>query len=168
MATERTFWDLLRESGGAYEATIHGWSMEPTLPHGARIHIQPLPPREYRNGHIVACSLGDELFAHRIVHCIEDAVLTRGDNRVLCDPPTAKRHIIGVVLDQCVGGEWVAPGPAPPSRLPRVTAANERLVRACLHAHLEFSRRVAGAVLHLGRIYRMAMSGLRSLIAPKA
>lgn len=168
MSKARTFWDLLRESGGAYEATIHGSSMEPTLTHGNRVRIRPLPPLEYREGQVVACQLGDELFAHRIVHCAQDAVLTRGDNRVLCDPPTGKGHIIGAVLEHHVAGAWVPPAAAPTPRLPRLTAANERLVRACMRMHFNFARRVAGTVLHVGRFYRMATGAWRSLTAPKA
>lgn len=167
MGAQRTFWDLLRLSGGAYEATIHGTSMEPTLLHGARIRIRPLPPQDYREGQVVACALGDELFAHRIVHCAERAVLTRGDNRVLCDPPTDKAHVIGVVLEHWEEGQWMPLAAGPSSRLPRLTSANERLVRACLGTHLDFSRRVAGTVLHLGRFYRMALAALRSLTEPR-
>jgi hypothetical protein len=168
MPAARTFWDLLRQSGGAYEATIDGTSMLPTLAHGARVRIRPLPLEAYSEGQIVACALGDELFAHRIVHCEADAVVTRGDNRVLCDPPTGKTDIIGVVLEHQVGGSWVPCALAPLPRLPRVTAANERLVRACMLMHFDFARRVAGTVLHVGRYYRIATAALRSLTAPKS
>ena len=164
---QRTFWDLLRQSGGVYEATLHGWSMEPTLRHGTRIRIRPLAPHEYREGQIVACTLGDELFAHRVVHCAHHALLTRGDNRVLCDPPTPRADVIGVVVEQWADDAWIPPGGAPPPRWPRLTSANDRLVWACLGAHLEFSRRVAGTVLHVGRFYRMAGAALRSLTARK-
>jgi hypothetical protein len=164
----RSFWDLLRNSGGVFESTISGTSMDPTLPHGARVRIRPLAQREYHEGQIVACVLKDELFAHRIVFCELQAIVTQGDNRVLCDPPTRKNQILGEVAEYCVGDGWIAPGAPPRPRRPGVTAANLRMVRACTRVHFELGRRVAGTVLHVGRFLRIAVSFARHRSAPKA
>ena len=164
----RSLWDLLRDSGGVFESTISGTSMEPTLPHGARVRIRPRAPNEYHEGQIVACVLKDVLFAHRIVFCGQEAIVTQGDNRVLCDPPTPKREILGGVEEYSLGGQWITPGVAPPPRLPRIAAANLRMVRACLHLHFELGRRAAGTTLHVGRFVRIAISIARHRSAPKA
>jgi hypothetical protein len=93
--------------------------------------------------------------------------VTRGDNRALCDPPTSRGDIIGVVREQWAAGEWVALAAAPSPRLPRLTAANDGLVIACMRLHFDFARRVAGTTLHLGRFYRMGTAAVRSLSAPR-
>jgi hypothetical protein len=168
VSSPRSFWDLLRNSGGVFESTISGTSMEPTLSHGARVRIRPLAQHKYHVGQIVACVLKDELFAHRIVFCEPQVIVTQGDNHVLCDPPTPKREILGVVDEYLSGDVWKAPGAAPPPRFPGIAAANLRMVRACLHVHFQLGRRAAGTTLHVGRFLGMAISVARHRSAPKA
>lgn len=149
-----SFWDLLRQSGGSFEATISGISMQPTLAHGARVRIRPLAAADYRTGQIAACVLGgSEIFAHRIVHCTprSPVIVTRGDNHVLCDPPTRKAGILGVIEAYWNGVEWVPPGPEVASRMPAVSVAHLRAIRACLCVHFEVARHVAGTTLHVAR-----------------
>jgi hypothetical protein len=168
VAAARSFWDLIRDSGGVYESTISGTSMEPTLAHGASVRIRPLPRGAYREGQIVACALKDELFAHRIVFCGAEAIVTRGDNRVLCDPPTPKGEIVGLVEACRTGESWSAPAGPPAPRWPAITSSNLRLVRASLDVHPELGRRVAGTVLHIGRLLNIAGTLARIRSAPKA
>jgi len=157
----RSFWDLLRDSGGLYESTVSGASMEPTLLHGERVRIRPLPPGTYREGEVVACILKDEIFAHRIVYGTAQAIVTRGDNRILCDPPTAQGEILGLVSEVWRGGAWAVAGPQPPSRHPRLTALNLAMLRACMALHFDFARAVAGTTLHVGRFLRLARGAAR-------
>ncbi len=152
---------LLRKSRTAFESSISGISMEPTIPHGARIRIRPAEDDNYQVGQIVACVIGDSLFAHRIVYCGHagrggSVVLTQGDGWILCDPPTRKSLILGVVVQFFDGDAWRAPA----GRIGRgsweegVAGASYWLVRFSLLIHREFARRVAGTCLTLGSIFK--------------
>jgi hypothetical protein len=149
----REWWDLLRGSGATFEAPIRGVSMLPTLAPGQRVRIRPLPGADYRIGDVVVCVLRDELFAHRIVRRqgrgAREAVITLGDNRQLCDPPTRVRDILGRVESALHGNDW-RPLPAPPRPAPpRAARCHGALIGACLVLHFEVARRVAGTSLLL-------------------
>jgi len=97
---------LLGRSGKIIESEISGTSMGSTLPAGCRIRIRPLRAREYRPGQVVAFVSGDTVFAHRIISCSRQGVLTRGDNRSWCDLPLPWRTILGLVTERQVDGVW--------------------------------------------------------------
>jgi hypothetical protein len=164
MTIERTFWDLMRASGSVFESTLHGVSMEPTIPDGARIQISPKPAGGFAVGQVAACVLKDEaLFAHRIVHRgAGGVVLTRGDHRVLCDPPTREDQILGVVTALWQEGAWRAPGTEPDrgAAIRSVSAAHRLLLRMCLPLHFELARRVAGTTLIAGSLFKRMRSAL--------
>lgn len=164
----QTFWDLLRSSGCVFEADVKGSSMEPTLPDGARVRIRPVPAEEYRTGHVVACVASGELFAHRIVFCglrgrSRDVVITQGDNLLLCDPPTRKSDILGLVSEYLAAGKWCPPGPFEASGRGRgaVARAHLELLRLCVSIHYEVGRRVGGSLLLVASFLRRARSMLR-------
>lgn len=162
---------LLQKSGTDLESRIAGSSMEPAIPHDARIRIRPQEHQDYREGQVVACVSGNSLFAHRIVYSGRDGrtgefILTRGDGWVLCDPPTRKSNILGLVTEFCSGGAWSAPlGHVSRSPVRRLTAgASFWLVRLSLAVHHEFARHVAGGCLHVGAFCKtLALATSRSL-----
>jgi hypothetical protein len=164
----QSFWEMLRNSGRVFESSIKGISMEPTIPEGARVRIRPRPADTYQLGQIVACELNDVLFAHRIVYCgsagrCRDFVLTQGDGHVLCDPPTRKSKILGVIEGFWVDGAWRKPGP-PLTRgrsLRAVSMLHQLLIRMCLPVHYEFARRVAGTSLILASLFRRPVRMIR-------
>ena len=147
---------LLRKSAG-FESTIVGISMEPTIPNGANIRIRPLITSEYKEGQVVACVVGNSLFAHRIVYCGQGArsaayILTQGDGWVLCDPPTPKNNILGMITEYSDGVIWRTPATGR-LRTPwknMVSIASFWLIRLSLAIHYEFARRVAGLCLRIG------------------
>jgi len=147
---------LLSRSRREIESTIDGVSMEPTIPHGARIKVCPPAPSGYHVGQIVVCVIQNTLYAHRIVYCgstgrVEPFVLTQGDGWVLCDPPVRKSAILGVVKEFFIEGTWqVAAEQAsrPPWRRAMATT-HAALIRSCLTVHHEFARRVS-EVLFIG------------------
>jgi hypothetical protein len=131
--------------------------MAPTIPHGARIKIQPLDADEYREGQVVACATGGAMFAHRIVYAgrgrvASGFVVTKGDGWVLCDSPTRRWAIMGQVTAYALNGVWQAPlGPSAHERWKQfVSRANLNLIRLSLGVHNEFARRVAGIFLVVG------------------
>jgi hypothetical protein len=103
-------------SGAPLESTIAGPSMLPTLPPGAQVRIEAAP---WGPGDVIAFAAGRGLVAHRVVGQGRGArarawVVTRGDARVLCDPPGRVAHVAGRVA------AWRAPGsaawePVPPA-----------------------------------------------------
>lgn len=156
---------MLRKSTTGFESTIAGTSMEPAIPHAARIKIHPQQEDEYREGQIVACATGNSMFAHRIVYCGRSVrtrafVVTKGDGWVLCDSPTRRSAIMGEVTAYYWDGVWQTPASGvsatPWNRA--LGCASLWLIRSALVVHLEFARRVAGTCLVLGGLCkRMAM-----------
>jgi hypothetical protein len=97
---------LLSRSGKIIESEISGTSMGNTLPPGSRIRIRQLQPKNYRPGQVVAFVSGHTVFAHRIISCSRQGVLTRGDNRSWCDLPLSWCAVLGLVTENRIGGEW--------------------------------------------------------------
>jgi len=166
----RALASLLRASGREIESTIRGVSMEPTIPNGARIKVCPPESGDYRIGEIAVCLIEKTQFAHRIVYCggigkTSAFVLTQGDRSLLCDPPTRKSEILGVVKAFSVDGIWHVPA-GRPSRRPWQQALADghvRMIEMCLGVHHEFARRVSGTFLTFGSIPHR----LRSKLAAK-
>jgi hypothetical protein len=146
---------LLQRTGQGFESSIRGTSMEPTIPDGARIRIRP---GRHERGEVVACIVGEELFAHRVVHrgCDQRGVfvLTRGDGWILCDPPIRAERILGAVTEYWDGNGWRAPAhPEPLKSWKRaISLASFWVVRASVVVHHEFARRIAGCMLTLGAL----------------
>lgn len=142
---------VLRKAGRIVESTINGTSMAPTIPHGARIRICPRHPAQLRVGQIGVCVGAHQLIAHRIVYCgggRSDAfVLTQGDGWLLCDPPTRKDAILGVVDEFSIDGVWKAPAQhASRSSWQQALAAGHLwLIEACLAIHHGLARYVSRA-----------------------
>ena len=155
---------LLRKSGTHFESRIHGTSMEPSIPDGARIRIGPPASGKYEPGQVVACVIGESLFAHRIVHCGCDRtgafILTQGDGWLLCDPPTRNHRILGAVAEYSQGDAWVAPAwPLRRNSGRRIAArASFWIVRLSLAIHYEFARCVAGTFLVLGALCKRLLA----------
>jgi len=148
---------MLRKAETVFESTIAGSSMEPAIPDGAKIRIQPRATHDYRVGNIVACATGNALFAHRIVYCGKSPrtrayVITKGDGWVLCDSPTPRIAILGEVMAYCQDGVWLQPDKhaAAVAANRVIGAASLWLIRSALFIHLEFARRVAGICLLSG------------------
>ena len=157
----QSLWQILHDSGQVFESSIKGVSMAPTMPEGARVRIQPLPAAAYRMGQVVVCELDDILFAHRIVRCTSsgrrsDFVMTQGDGHILCDPPTRKISILGVITEYRAGGDWHVPGPSRMRRpgIQAISALHQSVIWLCLYVHYEFARRVAGTSLILAGCLR--------------
>lgn len=100
------FGALLERSGKIIESQIRGTSMGSALPAGRRIRIRPIPADEYCVGHVVAFVSGNTLFAHRIVFCGRQGILTRGDASQLCDLPVPFAAVLGLVDECSLNGEW--------------------------------------------------------------
>jgi hypothetical protein len=107
-----SFVDLLRNSGRTVESIMVGNSMSPSIPNGSHIRIKCGRSHQqtvggvvvyFRNGHPVTC--------HRVVGWgrrkhVKDFVVTRGDGNLVCDVPTPRSTVLGVVTEFCLGEEW--------------------------------------------------------------
>jgi hypothetical protein len=155
---------LLGRSGRIIESEISGTSMGSTLPAGRRIRIGPLRREEYRPGHVVAFVSGDAIFAHRIISCSDQGVLTRGDNRSWCDLPLPWCAILGIVTESQVDGVWRPLVNHVPleqeERGQRRTV--ETLLGACLQIDIRLARFVSRTLMVMARWRRRFVRTARS------
>ena len=97
---------------GIWKVASSGSSMEPTIPGGSLLEVEPLP-EQLCVGDILAWVPGGRaaICCHRVIAVsASGAVLTRGDNRAApddCAPPS--RHV-GVVRRYWVGGRSFGAG----------------------------------------------------------
>lgn len=143
-----------RASQAVFESTIHGSSMTPAIPTGARFRVQ-LRDQQF-------CGLGDVVFyqtstgymVHRVVYRTRRGpsqayVLTCGDNCLAPDPPVPHESILGIVSAVELAGTWQPPVP------PRITSGVKRAIRACtvttmiaaLWCHVATARRLSCLLL---------------------
>ena len=155
------FGALLGRSGRTIESEISGTSMGSTLPSGCRIRIRPLASEEYRSGQVVAFVAGSALFAHRIVYCGRQGVLTRGDSHTLCDLPVPMSAIVGVVSDYFVNGKWHLLDNSAPldGEMKKRNRVIEGLLRVCLQIDIRVARRVSRILLWLAGWRRHLIAG---------
>ena len=110
--------DLLGRSGVDVVSMVTGDSMGVTLPAGSRIRIRAINRDGLREGQVVTFATPAGLVTHRIVRrghsrTARGFVLTRGDARILCDPPLHLDAIAGVATEYWDGVRWTPIPPAP-------------------------------------------------------
>ena len=147
------FGTLLARSGKIIESEISGTSMGRALPAGTRIRIQPLPAGNYGIGQIVAFVRGSTIFAHRIVYCTKQGVLTRGDNHSWCDLPVPVDAVLGLVTEWRINGEWqrFADVPQDSPAQPRRIRVLETAVRAGMCVDIRLARRISRGLMWIDR-----------------
>ena len=153
---------LLGRSGKVIESEISGTSMGSTLPSGRRIRIRPLSIEEYRCGQVVAFVAGTRLFAHRIIYCSRQGVLTRGDSHSWCDLPVPFDAILGVVSECQVNGEWHLLDHGIPfdCEMRKRSHIIESLLRACMQIDIRLARRASRILMWLSRWRRQLLGKL--------
>jgi hypothetical protein len=118
---------------GALELEAIGSSMEPTLPGGSVVRIEPLTGAP-AHGELVALvpEGGALLCCHRVVAFDERGyVLTQGDRTGVPDGYAATDRLIGVVRSFTLGGRAYAVGPLLPRPRPSFyRIQRQRLARA--------------------------------------
>lgn len=144
---------LMQKSGRGFDSVVRGRSMEPTLPQGAAIRIDPADPRGYRVGQIVVCANGHKLVAHRVVYRGASRghpfLLTQGDAALVCDPPTRMDAVQGVVGAVQSEDRWQTPAPCPgrPGWRKWAAAINVGVIALCLRVDHRLARFVARALI---------------------
>jgi hypothetical protein len=158
------FGALLGRSGKSIESEISGTSMGSTLPSGCRIRICPLPAHGYRAGQVVAFVAGGRIFAHRIVHCSRQGVLTRGDNYAWCDLPVPVSAILGVVSERLVNGQWVLFDGGIPIASERRTRRRiiQTLLLVCMQMDIRLARQASRTLMWLARWRRRLLTDVLS------
>lgn len=76
---------------------VVGDSMDPTLVDGDIVRVMPLAAP--RRGQIVAVFVFGALITHRVVAVRAGRVTTRGDNRLLKDPPISLDKVLGEAVE---------------------------------------------------------------------
>jgi hypothetical protein len=105
----------LSSSRPEFESSVHGSSMAPAIPAGARIRVRIDDRSASRVGDIVFYLAGDGYTVHRVVHRIrrpsdEDYLLTEGDARFAPDGPVPCTRVVGTVVAVENNGVWQPPG----------------------------------------------------------
>ncbi len=81
-------------------AVVEGRSMEPTLQPGDLIVIvKRISPKDIAVGDVVVYRRGGTLIIHRVIRIEGDALITKGDNNWLPDPPVKFQAVLGKVLE---------------------------------------------------------------------
>ncbi len=107
-----SFADLLRNSGRTVESIMVGSSMSPSIPNGSPIRIKCGRPQQLNIGGVVVYFRNSHpVTGHRVVgwgrrNHVKDLVVTRGDGNLVCDVPTPRSTVLGVVTEFCLAGEW--------------------------------------------------------------
>lgn len=124
------------------ECTLRGASMEDAIPRGSRIRIR-FSQRAHRVGDIVAFMTGERIVVHRIVHCTDRQLLTRGDAMLLPDPPIHSSTVLGEVNEVDSGTGWRRPAAQsrPPRRDRLLASAVLMASRLLLRFDADLSRR---------------------------
>ena len=101
----------LRAPSRLLESTVDGMSMASSLPPQSRIRIELINRARYELGEVIAFLVGSQVVVHRVVHqgragAAAGFVLTRGDSRLVPDPPVAYVRILGPVTGLWKDGRW--------------------------------------------------------------
>jgi hypothetical protein len=107
----------LGESQPEFESAIHGSSMAPAIPAGARLRVRPVaPPQLCERGDVIFYLADDRYVVHRVVHrprwgAGRDHLLTCGDLAVAPDPPLRRDRVLGTVSAMQTAAGWRPVGP---------------------------------------------------------
>jgi hypothetical protein len=109
---------VLRAHGREIESRVEGTSMGATLPESSQVRIRCGEPDADSRDAIVAFLAGSRLVSHRVVHQgrrgrASQYLITRGDGRLLPDPPVRRGDVLGTVTGVWIGDGWVPPGGRP-------------------------------------------------------
>jgi len=117
---------------GVLELEAQGSSMEPTVPGGSLLRIEPMTQAPSR-GELIAFvpDRGALLCCHRVVAHDGARVVTQGDRHGAPDPSAPHDRIIGVVRSFTLGGRAYALGPDAPRPRPSLyRRQRQRIARA--------------------------------------
>jgi len=113
--------EQLAPSQPDFESAIHGSSMAPVIPAGARIRVRINGANASQVGDVVFYRADDGYTVHRVVHRMRrasgtDYVVTEGDARFAPDAPVACSQVLGTVVAVEIDGRWCplgfhTPGP---------------------------------------------------------
>ena len=154
------------------ESAIHGSSMAPAIPAGARIRIRIGEPRPSQVGDVVFYLADDGYTVHRIVHRMRtsgaDYLLTAGDARFAPDPPVAGGQVLGTVVEVESNGQWRAPGAEAPAPWHRrvVRAITLPAMIVTMFFSVGAANRLADALLSLESRVRLTRRRLLHLLRP--
>jgi hypothetical protein len=87
---------MLRE-GRTVELPAVGTSMQPLIPPGGVVRVEPARAADVRPGDIVLVDDGERLVCHRLLYIAAGRVVTRGDAAPACDLPLPAAAILGRV-----------------------------------------------------------------------
>jgi hypothetical protein len=165
----------LRERQSLFESTIHGSSMAPAIPAGARLRVRLLGHQERcRRGDVVFYLADDGYMVHRVVCATRggsDYILACGDARLAPDRPVRIDRVLGVVVAVKAGDDWVPPGPpivVGPSYKRALRAITLVAMIVTLRASRPAARGLAGALLRLESFSRASIRYLRGGIQRKS
>jgi hypothetical protein len=164
--------DLL-DRGNGIESCVRGDSMGATLPDGVRIRIRATRGEPCVPGDVIALSTPAGLVAHRIVARgrrgrARAYVITRGDNRVVCEPAVHEHLIGGRVVARLDADGWMPVPAARPLPAPRRQLATLALLAPslALEVHPRLGQAVNAPVVLLARLLTRTAGALKAAAAP--
>jgi hypothetical protein len=146
----------VRERATDFESAIHGSSMAPAIPAGARLRVCLLTQGQACHpGDVVFYLTGDRYMVHRVAYRqgrgrAGGYLLTWGDGRLAPDPPVPSDQVLGLVTAVVTPEGERPPGPAVvpgPSYKRAIRAITLAVAIAALRINPWVAARVAGVLL---------------------
>lgn len=98
-------------SQASFESSIHGCSMEPTIPGLAQVKVRMLHGDDIYPGDVAYFKSQKGFMIHRIAYIVKkgsasNLLITLGDNCLLPDKPVLASQVIGVVFAVKINRQW--------------------------------------------------------------
>lgn len=159
------------EAQSEFESAIHGSSMAPAIPAGARLRVRISGQIPSQVGDVVFYLADDGYTVHRVVHRMRrpsdaDYLLTEGDARFAPDPPVPCGQVLGTVVAVESNGQWRPLGPPTPGPWHRrvVRAMTLPAMVVTMRYSVVAANRLATALLSLESRARLARRRCRHLL----
>ncbi len=133
---------------GKMVITSFGTSMEPSIPHGARLEIRPVALDELQIGDVVLYHHAGQCFCHRLIRKDRRLCILKGDSLLTADPPVGWDQVIGRAAVVIEGNARLIPLDEPRERR-----------RAALYARFSY---VISFSIHVLGILCSALPGIRT------
>lgn len=93
--------------GRLFRLKVSGHSMHPIIQNGEAVLVRPTPAGSLALGDLAVTQIDGNPTTHRLMDIQPGHLITMGDNRAACDPPTPENRLLGkVIAIESQGQTW--------------------------------------------------------------